>query len=254
MAQNYDTWTQDARFEAFPPLDIEGRGLCLSIAPAGERSWGIEGFLFTDDRNFFGANSLDWYRAHNREGGIYLYGRERRSEWGLVRLIQGDAWNGSQCQNSEAWYMPPAISAEKIAGIELDYEINTANLLTHDSSWLMIALNLWLDTAEFPKPLVIDLVLSHQCNNTPDCSLRHFEDDLAFHYMHPVTHIDMIDFPQLITNALHTTYLDECHERECVGTLPSVVPELRQFDFVIELHQSEAAVIVKHLSILENSK
>jgi hypothetical protein len=251
--QQLSPWSTDPLFESLPALDIEGRGLCLSAAPADDQSWGVEGFLFSADNDVFGANSLDWYRIHNRQEGIYLYGRETQGEWGLVRVIQGDAWNGSQCGTPILWHVPTQVPASAIDRITLDYRLDTANLLTHDASWLMVAINLWLSAPEYTKPLVIDLVVHHQCNNAPDCGLRHFEDDLAFHYMHRVTHLESESVPVIIKDALRAVYRDECQQTTCIGRLPDTMPTLQQFEFVIEVHRSEAAAFVTHLELFTDN-
>lgn len=242
-------WTRDSDFAALPSFDIEGRGLCVSVAPSDDRSWGVESFLFRVDDTTFGANSLDWYRIHNRSDGIYLYGRETRSEWGLVRVIQGNAWDGSACGYPPEWHVPPALPASQITRVSLDHRLEFANLLTADDSWGMAALDLWFSNSDYPKPLVIDLVVYHDCNIVPACGLRHFEDDDAFHYMHPSQDVHSEDIQAIIQLAIDTTYLPECQGTPCAGTLPNSEPDLVQLDFVIEMHQAEIAAHVNHIAV-----
>lgn len=249
MAQNTTHWTLDDTFAAFPPVDITGRGLCVSVAPAARSSWGIEGFVFSGAQQQFGTNALDWYTMHNHQGGIYLYGKEERGEWGLVRVIQGDAWGGTQCATPVRWHVPQPVPADAITGVALNYRVDRATLLTDDGSWYMLALNAWFRAPQFPKPLVIDFVLAHDCNNAPDCRIRNFEGDLAFHYMQHIEDARTADIAAIIADALHADYRDECNEEPCYGRLPQAMPTLQQFEFVIEVHRAEAAAFVDQLAL-----
>lgn len=249
MAQESTLWTVDDQFANLPAFDVEGGGLCMSIAPVEDQSWGIEGYVFSGDDNIFGANALDWYRAQRTEDGVYIYGRETQSEWGLARIVQGDVWGGTQCGNEIEWHQPTPILASDISGVEFSYDlISPTNLLTEDDSWVMVALNLWLNDATYSKRLVIDLVLHHDCN-IPGCRLRHFEDDDAFHYMHPVTDLNTLDLPAVIQAALGANYEGECISTTCTGQLPSANPTLQQFEFVMEVHNAEAATTVTSLGL-----
>lgn len=243
------TWSIDPQFALLPPIDIEGRGLCVSVAPANQASWGIESFVFSDDRPAFGSKSLDWYAIHNRNDGLYLYGRETQGEWGLTRVVQGDAWGGTQCGTRIGWHVPAPVPADRITGLTVAYRQDQATLLTSDGSWLMMALNAWFRAPEYPKPLVVDFVLHHQCNNAPDCRLRFFESDDAFHYMYFVEDPATADYPAIIAAAQRAEYRDECVETSCTRRLPEASPTLQQFEFVIEVHRAEAAAFVDHLAI-----
>lgn len=248
IASDDTNWLIDADLSILPTFDIEGRGLCLSVAPVKERSWGIESYVFTGDADTFGANALDWYRIQHRDDYIYLYGREVRGEWGLVRLVQGNAWGESSCKADIDWYQPMPVRASTVRHVDVTYQFNQSTLLTQDNSWAMVALNLWFNHAQFAKRLVIDLVFYHDCN-IAGCTLRHFEDDFAFHYMHPIADLTTTDIPSIISSALQTTYLNECRTQVCLSRLPSVDPMLEQFDFLIELHNAEVAVTVSSLAV-----
>lgn len=248
--RNVLLWNADPDFSALPLYEIEGRGLCVSVAPAEQQSWGAEGFLFQAEDEPLRSKSLDWYSFHNREEGVYLFGREQTGRWGLVRYIQGDVWGGTQCDTPIAWHIPKPIPADSIHSVSFDYSLDTANLLTLSNSWLMFAINIWLDGDTMPKPLVIDLVLHHQCNNAVDCRIRHFEDDAAFHYMTPIDLSEPIDLKKIITDATSQLYLDECSELTCVGRLPeNAILQMEQFEFVIEVLNAEGAAFLRNLSL-----
>ncbi|MEL6271692.1 MAG: hypothetical protein AAFR22_17935, partial [Chloroflexota bacterium] len=166
------------------PLDFQGSDLCLSVAPWGSDSWGIEAARFRTDP---GADTgPDGFRFITNQDAAYLYTKDTSSQWTLARYIQGNAWGpDTLCRQPVTWYAPPPVPlAQQQIDLSIDYIIDTAHLFTGDHSWLMIAVNLWFrDTSDTAKPLVIDLVLHMACNNAPDCGLRSFESDAAFHHM-----------------------------------------------------------------------
>lgn len=259
----------DSEFE-LDARDIEQANACVADAPWGETSWGIEASLFGTSTQ---TNALDWYRFLTDGTSGYMYGRERAGEWGFVRYVQGSAWNGSNCDGSLPWYQfEPVLTSTHEMHITLDISLDTTRLLTSDDSWLMFAANLWFRSPDIVpqalgaanlnygnKPLVIDLVLYHDCN-IPDCRLRHFEDDVAFHYMYDVqpiftVHENTLDLPlaPIISHALTVSYLDECTELDCMRQIPENAAEsleLHQAEAVIELHHAEGAARINSFDVL----
>lgn len=257
----------DGAFE-MAAFDIEGHNGCISDAPWGSRSWGIEAANFTP--NNAQRNAISWFRFRKAPAGVYLYGQELSGKWSYVRYVQGDAWGGTHCGDAPSWYIfQPVPVVETPLQVELDFLLDTHTLVTDDNSWLMFAVNLWFRSPAIRsndltqanqvhgnKPLVVDFVLHHECNLESDCGLRFFESDTAFHYMIPIDpdysfengmRRYIFGVNEHIREAVEATYLPECETTECLGEIPDEALnslELMQFEFVTELFNAEGAAVI----------
>lgn len=230
-------WNNDGNFSLTYWDSDNHQRECYIAAPWGVSSWGVEGSTFSDSTNY----ALDWSRFQVMSPGQgYLYGKEGAGRWGSVRFIQGDAWGGSNC-GAIPWNKPAPLPVS-IGTLTLKIGIyrDTDNLLTSDQSWLMFANNVWLQSPELPKRLVLDLAFHHECNMT-GCSLGSFEDDSAYHYQTFIGQTPnhqwrnwTINLSQQIDKALQTFNLEYVRD-----TL-----DISQLEFLIELRNAEGAASI----------
>ncbi len=269
-------WNRDGDFALPPAPDIDQNYTerCLSLAPWGAESWGLEAGSFNGANNTLSGSRFAQFGEN-----LYLYGKQETPSddpaLGLVRAIQGNVWQDrTLCEEPIPWHVPDPLPLTDDVQIALDYRLDTAALLTSDASWLMIALNVWVSSPDFPpgddgrghKPLVLDLVLYHDCN-APGCQLEHFEDDPAFHYQTLVSDNRLrIGTPlewrasllPYVQAALLTEYI--CREGTCTGIPPEVAANpdalrLHQLEFVIEMRNAEGAALIDnfHLFVSANA-
>lgn len=238
---------RDSTFDLEPMDTGNINEACTAQAPWGPDSWGIEAATFSDplDRTIDTARFL----ATGRDG--YLYGYEGKDRWGFVRFIQGDMWGGTNCGPVPWHTFPPVSTFGKEPWIDLELYRDTNELHTESSSWIMFAVNLWFSSPDFPKeggdvngrkPLVMDLVLHHECNTSDGCTYQHGESEHAYHYMTSVGQapfaewgIFSIALAPHIENAFSTFDLPQA-ARETL--------KLYQVEFVIELKSAEGAASI----------
>lgn len=271
------SWNAHPDF-ALPTSEAIGEtieGECLSLAPWGAESWGLEAGVFNSTRR-----TLDAARIQQFGDALYLYGSHEGyatapnapHELGLVRVLQGNVWQGNGlCDTPISWHVPaPLPIADNALPLEVRYSLDTLAPLTARNSWIMIAVNIWLSSPHLPagddlnrqKPLVLDLVLYHHCN-APGCGLEHFEDEAGYHYQTLVTGNEPLrfapmnwqaDLRPIILAALDADYT--CREEPCEG-MPAALREnldtlrLHQLEFVIELRNATAAALLHSLALYE---
>ncbi len=236
-------WNHDGNFDLEPFETEDIREQFFVDAPWGNQSWGIEGASF-DKKNsshtISGANFISW----GDEG--YLYGKEEAGYWSFVRYIQGDVWGGTY-EGPVPWYVPPPLyTHDKKLTLSLDIQRGTNLFLTKDKSWHMFAVNVWLNAPDFPKPLVLDLIFYHDCNE-PECNWGSFEDEDAYHYQAFIGETPYREWKSW-TIPLHE------HIQEALTTfnLSASAKEttLHQLEFVIELKNAEGAAIIKDFFLI----
>ena len=222
---------------------------CTMLAPWGGESWGVEAATFSDPDD----RTIDTARFIATGENGYLYGLETRGRWGFTRFIQGDVWGGGNC-GAIPWHRfePIAIAGEELS-IDLDLYRDTSNLFATDDSWIMFAVNLWFSSPDLPqagddlngrKPLVMDLVLHHECT-IADCGLETRESETAYHYQAVVgeaplrewRHASIALAPHIEAALAHFDLPPEAQ-----ATLA-----LYQAEVVIELHRAEGAASVDNV-------
>lgn len=241
--------------------DTQGQSSCLTDAPWGSGAWGIEAGSFQDAQGNVTDRHIDAFRFVTNQQSGYLYARDEQSRWGLVRYIQGTAWPGSLCGTPIPWQVPSPLavtSGDSPLALDIRHTIDTYNLLTDDDSWLMFAANMWFHSDDAPKRLVVDIVLSHECNQDPYCRIRNFESDEAFHYMTQVVpQADAltadtavtVDVRQVVQDALNATYLNETSSNRLGPTYNAQTLNLLQLEYVIEVYNAEGAASVDYLGL-----
>ena len=237
-------WNNDGNFDLEPFDTGNIKGQFFIAAPWGGESWGIEGASFDKDHpehTISGASFISW----GNEG--YLYGKEEAGYWSFVRYVQGDVWGGSY-EGPVPWHVPaPLNTYNKNLVLSIDINRDSNKLLSSSDSWHMFAINVWLNSPDIPKRLVLDLIFYHDCN-WQDCSWGHFEDEDAYHYQAFIGETPyrewqswIIDLDWHIKKALETFDL-RAGERSA---------KLYQLEFVIELKNAEGAAMIKNFFLLD---
>ncbi len=260
MSAPISTWNIIPDF-ALLNSDTSGESTCLANAPWGAGAWGIEAGSFQDSSGRATDRRLDAFRFTTDQNVGYLYARDAQSRWGLARYVQGTAWGGSLCGSPITWNWPAPMdvtSGDAPITLNVQHSIDTRTLLTDDNSWLMFAVNMWFNSEDAPKRLVVDIVLSQECNLSPDCGIRNFESDDAFHYMTRVIPQEnaseenvtaTVDVRQLIQDARNATYLDETNRPASGPTFNAQTLTLQQLEYVIEVYNAEGAAAVSYLGV-----
>ncbi len=241
--------------------DTQGESTCVTGAPWGSGAWGIEAGSFQDATGRATDRRIEAFRFVTNQRSGYLYARDGQSRWALARYIQGTAWPGSLCGAPIPWRVPPPVNVTRgdtPITLDIQHTIDTHNLLTDDDSWLMFAVNMWFNSDDAPKRLVVDIVLSHECNFDPLCRIRNFESDDAFHYMTRVVPqanaLDAdtavtVDVRQVVQDALNATYLNESDGGALGPSYNAQTLNLVQLEYVIEVYNAEGAASVDYLGL-----
>jgi hypothetical protein len=222
---------------------------CTMIAPWGDASWGVEAATYSDPED----HTLDTARFMATGENGYLYGLETQGKWGFVRFIQGDVWGGGNCGPIPWYRFDPIATDRDELWIDLDVYRDTSNLLTTDDSWIMFAVNLWFSSPDLPKaggdtngrkPLVMDLVVHHQCT-IAGCAIENKESETAYHYQTmvgeaPLGEWSHVSFPLAPHIEAALAHFDLPAEAR-----PSLA--LYQAEFVVELHRSEGAATIDNV-------
>jgi len=233
-------WNNDGDFDlqSFDTGNINGQ--FLVDAPWGSDSWGIEASSFDKDnpeRTISGARFASW------GNGAYLYGKEEEGYWSLVRCVQGDAWG-----RAVPWHVPNALSTyRKNLVLYLDTYRDTNNMLSSSNSWNMFAINVWLNSPNLSKRIVLDLVFYQDCN-WDNCGLAHYEDENAYHYQVVIGETPYkewksweISLSEHIQNALEEFQLQDAKKRL----------KIYQLEYVIELKNAEGAAMINNFYLVE---
>ena len=160
---------------------------CHLAAPWGQNSWGIEAFTFHDP----GDRSIDQAIFGVADGYASLSGVDNSGGTALVRFIQGDIWGGSHC-GAIGWnrFSPAIRTSDGDLIITIEVTRGATELSTVNNSRVRHGVNLWLDAPTLPssvstvtgrKPLVLDLIVSWECNRA-QCEAVPSDDAFAFHY------------------------------------------------------------------------
>lgn len=262
------TWNHNGDFSLPRSPQIGGNleETCFSLAPWGADSWGVEAGSFNSANQTLTAARFAQFGEN-----LYLYGKQQNApddfSLGLVRAVQGNVWQDrTLCDAPIPWYIPEPLPLQNDLQLALDYRLDTANLLAVDSAWMMVAVNVWLSSPEFPpgadgrgrKPLVLDLVLYHACN-TPGCHLEHFEDEAAFHYQKIVSDNQLrlghaLEWRAALAPHVQDALLSEyaCRDEQCTGFpagLSLDALHLYQLEFVIELRNAEGAALIDNFHL-----
>ena len=251
------SWNNDGDFEIQAVDTGIQQKTCYNNSPWGNNSWGLEGSTFSDQSNF----TIDNAKFISSDGNIFLYGKDESNKWGLVKLTQGNIWGGTNC-GPITWYCPsPLLTYNKELVIEIDIK-RELNKLLADESWIMFAINVWFSSNELPsgsdinsrKPLVMDLILYHDCN-WQGCIIQNFEDSDAFHYQTKIGETPYqkfqtwsISLSEHITKALNYQWDS--------GSINHVIDSLKlyQLDFVIEVKNAEGSAIIDNFVVKQVSE
>lgn len=228
------------------------RDPCLAEAPWGEDSWGVEAATFQTSEA--ASDGIRGARVSVEDGIGQLVAQENEGRWGLVRLIQGDVWGGTNC-GPVPWARPTPLTLDAPLFMELDVRVDSMELTSWLSSWVLIGVNVWISSPSFPagddiegrKPLVLDLMVFHETNMFAIHDGSH-EDEAAFHFQHSVAAVPLrrwqhvrFDLSAHITAALSHFSLDAA---VAVGDA-----RIHQVEVVVEVHNAEALARVKNLEM-----
>jgi len=228
---------------------------CVAAAPWGSQSWGIEAATFSDAADRFIAAA----RFRSFENHVYVYGKEDQGRWGFARYVQGDIWGGSNCGDQIPWHLPRPLRLDgRNPTVQLDIHRDTTQLDTPDNSWVMLALNVWVTSPEFPpgpdktghKPLVMDLSFYQECNFA-DCGLGYSEDASAFRYQDSVGETPLREWRSWRLELWD--YLDAALEQpypsgSIAGARDTI--ELHQIEFLIEVRNATGAASIRNFALL----
>lgn len=255
--QEMNTWNADGDFS----LPVFDSGLlkegCNSLAPWGNRSWG---FAYATFKGSF-DHVLTVTRFKSSGWDAYLYGKDIHPgrAWGYVRFVQGDIWGCGDCGSRQYFIPPPGSLHNRRVLLNLDCIIDTAKLLTHNDSWVMAAVNIWLSGPGMPpgkdclgrKPLVIDLYIYHESNMG---NIVPQQDEFAFHV--PIALKPAIlgeksswsaDITPQLTQAVQTNFPG----LKQLGPARPQLADLKiyQLDFVLEMVNAEAAATIDNFNL-----
>ncbi len=213
-------------------------------APWGSDSWGIEASSFdknNTEHTISGARFASW------GNGVYLYGKEEEGYWSLVRYVQGDSWGGTYT-GAVPWHVPDALSTyRKNLVLYLDTYRDTTNMFTSSESWNMFAINIWLNSPDLSKRIVLDLVFYQDCN-WDNCGLAHYEDEHAYHYQVIIGETPYkewksweISLSEHVENAIEEFELQDAKKSL----------KIDQLEYVIELKNAEGASMINNFSLVE---
>lgn len=243
------SFLRDGAFDLSPVDTGNIDAACTMLAPWGAGSWGAEAATFSDPED----HTIDTARFIGTGENGYLYGLETRGRWGFVRFIQGDVWGGGNCGGIPWHRFDPIATAEKDLRIELDIYRDTNNLFTTDDSWIMFAVNLWFSSPDLPdaggdvnqrKPLVMDLVLHHECT-MEGCVLENKESAEAYHYQAVVDEAPLREW-RAVSIPL-ASHIEAALAHFDLPPAARASLALYQAEVVVELHRAEGAASIDNV-------
>ena len=142
-------------------------------APWGSEYWGVHGYSW-ENENIYPIHQC---RFSSNGHTAYMHGKETEGKYGTITYIQGDIWDWNG-----PWHNPEPLSTNQkhlTLNIDLYRELTIAENMP--DSRIMFAINVWFNSPEISKRLVMDLIFYLGGN---DQAYRHFEDEYAFHYQY----------------------------------------------------------------------
>lgn len=237
-------WNNHGDFD-FRPFDTGNiQDLFFVDAPWGRDSWGIEASSFDEDNT---EHAMSGARFASWGDGVYLYGKEEEGHWSLVRYVQGDAWGGTH-EGPVPWHVPDPLSTyRKNLTLHIDTYRDTNNMLSSSDSWNMFAINVWLNSPDLSKRIVLDLVFYQDCN-WDECGLAHYEDEDAYHYQVLVGETPYQEWKSWEIS-LSDHIQDALEEFDLQDAKKSL--KVYQLEYVIELKNAEGAATIDNFYLIE---
>ena len=238
-------WNTNGDFN-IEEYDIEGPNTCITEAPWGNNSWTINAENFVNE-----PWTVEYYHFLLENDRLYLYAKNTGDDFGLIRVFQGDVFNGHHCDSTPIpGNIPEPLSIDKNnLSIKIDFLQNINNLLTSvqpNNSWIMFGINVWL-TSELlsdPDKLVLDLVLHHESNYG---ELNNFKDEFAYHYQVLIGETKANTWKTFDIDLNY--YIDLALSHWSLANIKDSL-KINQLEFVIEVKNAEASAQIDNFNLL----